>query len=295
MSAKEKSPPKMDQIKSFLSGGAAGVSSVLVGHPFDTLKVRLQTSNQYKGLADCFKQTIAKEGIRGLYKGITSPLLGVTPMFAVSFWGYDLGKQLVYWSTPKRTSLDLTYTEFALAGAFSAIPTTLITTPMERVKVMLQTQDTAGGSGKKYKGMFDAGMGVFREGGLASLYRGTIATLVRDIPGSAAYFVAYEICYRNLKPKDGPASMGAVLFSGGMAGVAMWSIAIPPDVIKSRQQAAPAGTYKGFMDCATKIILKEGPSALFKGLGPALLRAFPANAAGFLGREAALVVMHSMW
>ena len=54
-----------------------------------------------------------------------------------------------------------------------------------------------------------------------------------------------------------------------------WSIAIPPDVIKSRVQSAPAGTYKGFMDCATKIVVQEGPSALFKGLGPALLRAFP--------------------
>jgi solute carrier family 25 carnitine/acylcarnitine transporter 20/29 len=44
-----------------------------------------------------------------------------------------------------------------------------------------------------------------------------------------------------------------------------------------------------------QIIRKEGPSALFKGLGPALLRAFPANAAGFLGRAAALDVMHRLW
>ena len=66
-------------------------------------------------------------------------------------------------------------------------------------------------------------------------------------------------------------------------------------MIKSRIQAAPAGTYKGFMDCAMQIIRKEGPGALFKGLGPALLRAFPANAAGFLGRAAALDVMHRLW
>lgn len=66
-------------------------------------------------------------------------------------------------------------------------------------------------------------------------------------------------------------------------------------MIKSRIQAAPAGTYKGFVDCTMQIIRKEGPSALFKGLGPALLRAFPANAAGFLGRAAALDVMHRLW
>lgn len=60
-----------------------------------------------------------------------------------------------------------------------------------------------------------------------------------------------------------------------MAGVAMWSIAIPPDVIKSKIQAAPQGTYKGFMDCTRQIIASEGVAGLFKGLGPALLRAFP--------------------
>jgi hypothetical protein len=73
---------EVDQIKSFLSGGFAGIASVLVGHPFYTLKVRLQTSDQYKGLADCFRQTIKREGPRGLYKGMTSPLIGVTPSTA---------------------------------------------------------------------------------------------------------------------------------------------------------------------------------------------------------------------
>jgi solute carrier family 25 carnitine/acylcarnitine transporter 20/29 len=65
----------------------------------------------------------------------------------------------------------------------------------------------------------------------------------------------------------------------GMAGVAMWTIAIPPDVLKSRLQSAPAGTYKGTADVLRVLLKTEGPQALFKGLGPAMLRAFPANAA----------------
>ncbi|KAJ3285219.1 carnitine transporter [Borealophlyctis nickersoniae] len=286
--------PKMDQAKSLLSGGFAGVATVLAGHPFDTLKVRLQTSNQYKGLVDCFKQTIAKDGLTGLYRGMTSPLVGVTPMFALSFWSYDMGQRMVYAATPKRTSKDLTMLEYAFAGGFSAVPTTIVTTPMERVKVVMQTQDQVKG-GVKYTGMIDAGLGMFREGGISSLYRGTVATLARDIPGSAAYFVAYEWVYRMLRKDSENLSIGAVLFAGGMAGVAMWSIAIPPDVIKSRIQTAPKGTYSGFMDCGLKIVRNEGPGALFKGLGPALLRAFPANAAGFLGRAASLEVMHRLW
>ena len=87
-----------------------------------------------------------------------------------------MGQKLVYTMTPKRTSKDLSMAEFAIAGGFSAIPTTIITTPMERVKVVLQTQDQNAG-GKKYSGMFDATRGMYREGGLKSLYRGTIATV----------------------------------------------------------------------------------------------------------------------
>lgn len=53
-------------------------------------------------------------------------------------------------------------------------------------------------------------------------------------------------------------------------------------VIKSRLQGAPEGTYKGFIDCAAKTVKADGVKALFKGFGPAMLRAFPANAATFV-------------
>ena len=126
-----------------------------------------------------------------------------------------MGQKLVKASkSGKNKDLPLTMADYALAGAFSAIPTTVITTPMERIKVVMQTQDQIVG-GKKYTGMFDAGAGMIKEGGIASLYRGTIATVARDAPGSAAYFVAYEYFYQLLKPRDGNMSVGATLFAGG--------------------------------------------------------------------------------
>ena len=45
-------------------------------HPFDTIKVRLQTNAQFQGPLDCLMQTIRKEGVNGLYKGATPPLVG---------------------------------------------------------------------------------------------------------------------------------------------------------------------------------------------------------------------------
>jgi solute carrier family 25 carnitine/acylcarnitine transporter 20/29 len=77
---------------------------------------------------------------RSLYRGVIPPLLGVTPIFAVSFWAYDASKKLLFAATPKRESSSLSTSELALAGFLSAVPTTLVTAPVERAKVLLQVR-----------------------------------------------------------------------------------------------------------------------------------------------------------
>ncbi|KAG9314234.1 hypothetical protein JVU11DRAFT_5021 [Chiua virens] len=143
-----------------------------------------------------------------------------------------------------------------------------------------------GTSGTQYKGVFDVMRHLYKEGGLRSIFRGTGATLIRDGPGSAAYFATYEITKKLLTPAGPSASelnLSAIILAGGTAGVAMWSLAIPPDVLKSRLQSAPSGTYSGFFDCLRKTVAQDGLAALWKGFGPAMARAFPANAATFVG------------
>lgn len=288
-----------DNIKAFIAGGFGGVAAVLVGHPFDLTKTRLQTATPgtYTGAIDVVKKTLAKDGISGMYRGMVPPLLGVTPIFAVSFWAYDASKQLIYALTPNRTNQSLSITELATAGFLSAVPTTLVTAPVERAKVLLQVQGQ-GGTEVKYKGVTDVLKHLYKEGGIRSIYRGTGATLARDGPGSAAYFAAYEVTKKLLTPAgSSPAdlNLGAIILAGGTAGVAMWAIAIPPDVLKSRLQSAPTGTYSGIMDCARKTIAVDGIGALWKGFGPAMARAFPANAATFLGVEASRKVLDGLF
>ncbi|EGG08089.1 uncharacterized protein MELLADRAFT_42989 [Melampsora larici-populina 98AG31] len=288
---------KTSSLKSFISGGFGGICSVLVGQPFDLTKTRLQTAppGQYTGAMDVVRKTIARDGFLGFYRGMSSPLIGVTPMFAVSFWGYAMGKKLVYSFTPQRTSTDLSYSEYAIAGGFSALPTTLVAAPMERIKVLLQVDGQS--TLQKYSGPMDCVKQVYKEGGLKSLFRGSMATVARDAPGSAAYFVAYESAKRALTPKGSDPNqlnLTTICAAGGFAGIAMWSIAIPPDVIKSRLQAAPTGTYKGFLDCIQITIKQDGMKALFKGFGPAMVRAIPANAATFLGVELALMTLNKV-
>ena len=141
--------------------------------------------------------------------------------------------------------------------------------------------------------MMDCATKVYQEGGIRSLYRGTLLTLLRDVPGSMAWFGTYEVVKKELMrmqgidPATGTLSPLAVLAAGGFAGMACWSIAIPPDVLKSRYQTAPEGRYGGLLDVYRHLIKEEGFGALFKGMRPAMIRAFPANAACFLGMEVA--------
>ncbi|KAJ7706335.1 carnitine/acyl carnitine carrier [Mycena rosella] len=274
--AEEVKASATDSIKSFIAGGFGGVSAVLVGHPFDLTKTRLQTASAgvYTGAIDVVKKTVAKDGITGLYRGMVPPLLGVTPIFAISFWAYDASKKIILSATPNRTSDALSIPELAAAGFMSAVPTTLVTAPVERAKVLLQVQGQ-GGAEHKYKGVLDVMKHLYKEGGMRSIFRGSGATLARDGPGSAAYFAAYEVTKKALTPAGSSPSelnLGAIILAGGTAGVAMWSLAIPPDASFEVQAA-------------------DGVAALWRGFGPAMGRAFPANAATFLGVEASRNLM----
>jgi len=299
----ETAPPKSESaLKSFISGGVGGACCVLVGHPLDLVKVRMQTgaASASTSVFGMLSTTLRKEGVRGLYRGVSAPLTAVSPMFAVSFWSYDMGQRLVksygqmdMSPEEKMQGYTLSMKEICMAGAFSAIPTTGIMAPSERIKCLLQVQanEVEMGGKARYSGMLDCAKQVLKEGGIKSVYKGTAATLVRDIPGTVAYFGAYELMKKKLMeiqgidPNNGQLSISSVLAAGGFAGMACWTVGIPADVIKSRYQTAPEGKYSGMYDVYKTLIKEEGYAGLFRGLRPALIRAFPANAACFLGME----------
>ncbi|KAH7328062.1 transporter-like protein [Stachybotrys elegans] len=295
----------LSQLRALAAGGFGGVCAVVVGHPFDLVKVRLQTAERgvYSSAVDVVRKSIARDGLRrGLYAGVSAPLVGVTPMFAVSFWGYDLGKQLVT-STSTVGPDGLSIAQISAAGFFSAIPMTAITAPFERVKVILQVQGQkklAPGEKPKYNGGLDVVRQLYREGGVRSVFRGSAATLARDGPGSAAYFAAYEYIKRYMSPKDpvtgkptGELSLLAITCAGAAAGVAMWIPVFPVDTVKSRLQTAEGNVTIG--GTIRDLYGKGGYKAFFPGFGPALARAVPANAATFLGVELAHQAMNKFF
>lgn len=105
--------------------------------------------------------------------GMGAPLVGVAPIFAMSFLGFGIGKKL----QQKDPNEKLSELQLFYAGAFSGIFTTVIMAPGERIKCLLQIQH--GDAQPKYKGPVDVVKKLYAEGGLRSIFKGSCATLLR--------------------------------------------------------------------------------------------------------------------
>ncbi len=115
-------------------------------------------------------------------------------------------------------------------------------------------------------------MQVVQELGITGLYRGSAATLLRDIPFSMIYFASFARLKQHFSdPVTGKPSFPNVLLSGIGAGVLASTFATPADVVKTRLQNSSANTYSGVVDCAMKIAKNEGLLAFSKGLVPRIL------------------------
>jgi len=263
--------------KSSVAGACGGLALVMVGYPFDLVKVRMQMQMGRKTARQEAKRILALDGWRGFYRGASAVLLGVMPVFGLLFWGYHVGQEVSLKVFPNDASHDLdaslgdrcSLRQIAFAGAISAIPTTLILGPAERIKVLLQMQEGKG------TGVLPLVRDTWKRGGIVALGRGTLATLLRDSIGSAAYFWVYEYLKRKFArfPKSG------IVVAGGLAGMAHWLLVMPIDVVKTRYQSSFSSM--GMVANLRVIFRKEGTSGLYRGLGPSLARAFPANAASF--------------
>ena len=178
-----------------------------------------------------------------------------------------------------------TVAQISAAGFFSAIPMTLITAPFERVKVLLQIQgqqQLSPGEKPKYSGGVDVVRQLYKEGGIRSVFHRVADTHVNRERRALRSQCTYEYIKRTLTPKDengkpGPLSLKAVMVAGGAAGIAMWIPVFPIDTVKSRLQTAEGRPTIGGI--IRDIHGKGGFKAFFPGMGPALARAVPANAA----------------
>ncbi|XP_063222866.1 mitochondrial basic amino acids transporter isoform X1 [Bacillus rossius redtenbacheri] len=249
----------------FLAGCLGGCAGILVGHPFDTVKVHLQTQDfqnpKYRGTLHCFQSIIRRESVAGLYRGMSSPLVAVAAVNAIVFGVY--GNAQRHMGDPDSLASHL------LAGCAAGLVQSFVCSPVELGKTRAQLQSGA----SPLRCLRE----VVRRAGLRGVYRGLAVTVAREVPGYGVYFLAYEAMTRGSERLGTP----GMLLAGGLSGMASWFTSYPADVVKSRLQADTQGRYKNAVDCLRKSVAQEGLPVLYRGLASTLLRAFPTNAATF--------------
>ena len=193
-------------IKSFLFGYIAGFSGIVTSHPFDTIKTRYQEG-----------KTI-NFNLRNLYRGVTAPLIGVGLEKALVFGTFE--------NTKKFTNSDF------ISGGISGLTASLIVTPFERIKILLQTDGKINFRNFKKNQM-----------NVQYLYQGFYATLTRETPGFAIYFSVYNL----MKNQSKEMSLLKSFIYGSFAAIFSWVFIYPQDRIRTHLQAL-ADRKMGFIE-----------------------------------------------
>jgi hypothetical protein len=127
-----------DVAKDLTAGTVGGAANLIVGHPFDTIKVKLQSQPtpspgqlpKYSGAIDAVKQTIAAERPRGLYKGMGAPLATVAAFNALLFAVRGQMEALLR----TEPSVPLTPKQQVVAGAGAGFAVSFLACPTELIK-----------------------------------------------------------------------------------------------------------------------------------------------------------------
>lgn len=184
------------------------------------------------------------------------------------------------------------YLDFALGGISAAISKTAAA-PIERVKLILQTQDANEKiikSGKRYTGIVNCFSRVVAEEGPKELWRGNLANVIRYFPTQALNF-AFKDLYKNLFfPKAHPDKEFWLFFannllSGGFAGATSLMVVYPLDFARTRLGGdvgkGAERQFNGLLDCLFKIFKSDGILGLYRGLCISVAGIIPYRAAYF--------------
>lgn len=290
--SQEEAPKKKQQpggYIGFVAGVFSGIAKNTVGHPFDTIKVRLQTdSTRFKGPLDCCYKTLTTQGVRGFYLGFTPPLFGWIMMDSIMLGSLHNYRRIIQRNFyQEEGKLDLKGHIFA--GVLAGWTVSFIAAPVELAKVKLQVQ--YGAKNNKYSGPVSVIKEVYKTNGLGinGLYKGLISTLIFRT-NFITWWGSYELFTRWMKENTKLSDFSINFWAGGFSASCFWITAYPSDVIKSYLLADDKfnGSFKSWKAAAKEIYQTRGLKGFTKGFVPSILRSFPANAAALAAFESVL-------
>ncbi|KAG5481942.1 hypothetical protein LSCM1_05654 [Leishmania martiniquensis] len=268
----------MSLCNDFVAGSAGGLAGVLIEHPFDTVKVLLQAygGTRYVGYTDCIATLFRQDGVVGFYRGVTARLVASSFEHAWVLASYKWMLRLI--GADERP----TFTQILLGGCGSGVAAAVCLTPFELVKCRMQADDTMGQ--RQYRGSLDCAQQIVRQHGLKGLYKGGLAMLCREVPGSIAWCGTYDSLKTWMTPEGASTQslpLWKLMLAGGCSGVAFWTAFYPSDMAKTCIQVDPAYGKLGLWEAMLRVYQRGGLRALYRGWSLTAARSFPSNAVIF--------------
>lgn len=300
---------------------SASLLSVVAGYPFDSIKTRMQT-HQFNGIFDCLKKTVNKEGVRGLFRGLTAPLISASLTRALGVTVYTDAKpycaQLQQHTFKPYVPAEDSSKSFkamvlafnnapvsSLAGAASGVVCSAFACPFEFTKLfqqlsILMQAEIPLKDHHMPKTTWEVVKQVKRQTGVLGLYSGYRFHLMRDSIGSGVYFSAYEtakILLEGFSTPEGtiagtsiPMGTISITIAGAISGVVAWVLVFPLDTVKSlTQRDIVSNIIRTLASQPTKPVihrrLKLPTRKMYRGLSVSITRSIIASVAFFSAFE----------
>lgn len=113
----------------YASGLVAGMTSILVSHPADTVKTRLQLATSKTSATEVVRGMYEKKGVAGFFKGVSSPLVGRAPLTALFFTSHEVIKPML-----ERSQIESRTKKAFIGGAWASLTLTPVLVPVELFK-----------------------------------------------------------------------------------------------------------------------------------------------------------------
>ncbi|XP_072210582.1 uncharacterized protein [Excalfactoria chinensis] len=234
-------PPAADLVL----GAAAGCMACVLTNPLEVVKTRLQLQGElrapgtyprpYRGVLRAVGAVCRADGLRGLQKGLAAGLLYQGLMNGVRFYCYSCALDAGWTGWPGGT---------VVAGAVAGAVGAFVGSPAYLVKTHLQAQTLSAmavGHQHNHESISGAFGSIYRQHGVAGLWRGVSGAVPRVAVGSAAQLATFAsakdwVCQHQW---FGEGSWAAVLAGGMVSGVAVAVTMTPFDVVSTRLYNQP--------------------------------------------------------